>query len=321
MEKHTLTKQEIMRIAQDYGLGKVKKSSEMNKGWVNFSYDVSADSGNYIIQILGDPYNAWKRAQMKLQFALLNHLQRKGFPYGIPVPIAPANPGKEFITNFSRGRHLWVYRKIEGNTPEKVSDRMFGEIVKGMATFHEYSRDFRWPTRPEWFYYEPTMKAYKKMARVKPTNKLNRLILEQLPFLEESIERLRRMRFGARRIIHADLNDDNVLFQGDRLVGIIDFDALQFAPLERDVAMMLKRVHYPYWNADARKIKLYAQEYRKHAKFSEYQEEQIPAHIMIENCTVFAWLYSGMKKHLDQRYETMKKEAEEARRMARLMGW
>jgi hypothetical protein len=53
----------------------------MNKGWVNFSYEICTNRGNYIVQILGGEYSEWKKNQMRLQFAVLNHLKDKNFPY------------------------------------------------------------------------------------------------------------------------------------------------------------------------------------------------------------------------------------------------
>ena len=50
-----LTRSEIEKIGKNYSLGSVRKATPMNKGWVNYSYDVSTDTGNYIVQIIGDP--------------------------------------------------------------------------------------------------------------------------------------------------------------------------------------------------------------------------------------------------------------------------
>src|SRR3989338_10310140 len=113
-----LTRSEIEQIAKNYSLGSVRKATPMNKGWVNYSYDVSTDTGNYIVQIIGDPYQKWKQKRMRMQFALLNHLKRKEFPYEIPAPIINSN--QQYISHLNKDRHLWVYKKIDGETVNKL---------------------------------------------------------------------------------------------------------------------------------------------------------------------------------------------------------
>ncbi len=315
-----LSKSEIRKVAELYGLGDVKKSVELNRGWVNFSYDVCTDSGEYIIQILGSAYDARKQDKMKMEFAVLNHLKGKKFPYEIPVPIF--NRNQEYMSDLGKGRHLWTYRKIEGDTVSPFNRKQFGEAIKGLAMFHKYIRDFKWPGKPTPINFDWTSEGYKQIRGITPKNSTDRLVLKNLPLLESYIERLEKIDFDTRmQIIHTDFNNENILFRGDKLVGIIDFNDVEFAPVAKDVALAIKRVTYPQWPIDKPKMKLCLAEYRKHATFTKKEEKLIIPLLIGENCMLIRWFYWNMKKHLDERYTATAETIEQTKQLASWIGW
>jgi len=319
MDKN-LTRREIAKVAEDYSLGQVRKTRVLDAGWVNHSYDVSTNKGNYIIQVLGSKYDDWKKNKMNMQFAVLSHLRKKGFPYEIPEPLTNSN--QENISHFSRDRHLWVYKKIEGETVKGLNRLQFTEAMKGLALFDRYAQDFKWPGEPKSLYFEWTLEGYRRLEKITPKNRTDRLVLKNLDLLNEYVANLKKIDFSQRvQLIQGDFNDGNILFKGNKLVGVIDFDNTEFAPLTKDVALACKRIKYPQHKIDDKKIPLYVKEYRKFGRFSKEDEKLMIPCLLLEDCTLVKWLYWHQEKHLNERYEAIADTIDQTKLLASWMGW
>jgi Ser/Thr protein kinase RdoA (MazF antagonist) len=315
-----LSKQEIKKAAEIYRLGNVKKALVMNKGWVNFSYEICTDKGGYIVQILGGEYGEWKKNQMKLQFAVLNHLRDKNFPYEIPLPILNLN--KEYISDFGKGRYLWVYKKIEGEIINHLNKSQFSEIFKALALLHKYVEDFNWSGKITPINFDWALEGFKRIEKIAPKTRTDRFVLKNIQLLNNYIDRLSKIDFNTQmQVIHADFNNENILFHGNKLVGILDFGNIEFAPLAKDLAIGIMRLRYPQRKIDKKKIKLCLDEYRKYAKFSQKEEKLITPLLVGENCGLIRWFYWDMKKHLSERYKCIVESFEQIQTLTGWLGW
>ena len=122
-------------------------------------------------------------------------------------------------------------------------------------------------------------------------------------------------------MIHTDFNNDNILFRGNKLIGIIDFDSVEFAPLAKDVALAGKRMKYPQWRIDDKKIPFYIKKYRKNAPFSKREEKLIVPLLIGEDCGLIKRFYWDMKKHLNERYEAIAETLNQTKLLASWLGW
>jgi len=123
------------------------------------------------------------------------------------------------------------------------------------------------------------------------------------------------------QIIHTDFNNDNILFQGNKLIGIIDFNDIEFAPVIKDLALTSKNINYPSGQINSKKITFHVKEYRKHAPFSKKEERLIIPLLIGENCTLIRWFYWDMKKHLNERHKVIDETIKQTKMLARGIGW
>jgi Ser/Thr protein kinase RdoA (MazF antagonist) len=195
--------------------------------------------------MLGKELNSWKKNLIKLEHNLLFHLQKNNFPYYVPIPLK--NSRKKTLSKLDR-KHYWIYKKLDGKTASNLTDKQLKEIAKAMATYHKCLKDFKFKKDKNNFSLKWTIeKDYKpleeKLAKIKNPNKLDKLMIEYFPLFKELLLKIDKMDFLVNvTVIHDDLLDTNVLFEKDKLVGIIDFDNLKIAPRIEDVAYTL-RVH------------------------------------------------------------------------------
>lgn len=143
--------------------------------------------------------------------------------------------------------YVIVARRIEGSTPAELDPAKRREMGAGLGCYHALVEDF-----PEDFYYDDrvfpwlreTLKEFRADAEANHRGMIEFFLdslreLEALGFAE---------RMDARRAdaipAHSDFQTDNLLFDGDELVGIVDFDNIRPQPAVVDVAWTVSLTCY-----------------------------------------------------------------------------
>lgn len=294
---------QIGKIAENYNLGKVKKFKLIEDGWVNYNYDLETDTGNFIVRVLGKELDDWKKGKLKFEFKVLAHLREKNFPYEVPNPIR--NNKGQYISQINK-KVLWIYKKIKGNHVERINQKNFKEIVKVLAIYHKFVKDFK-SRNKNFFYWDWLFKEYSKMKKIRPKNKTDRLMLENIDFFESLLKKISKINFRENVLAtHSDFQCENLLFKGDKALAILDFDNAEMAPRAKDLAVMTKRIFFKK-TFDRKKLNETIREYEKTNKLTKREKEIIIPLIIRDNCMLFWWFYARMKKHLEERHNSIKK--------------
>jgi homoserine kinase type II len=311
-----LTPAQVARIAREYSLGKVQSAKYIPAGWSNFSFDLKTNSGRYIAQVMGGDYDSTKGK--RLQFRILEHLKKKGYPYAIPFPLKTSE-GQRLLK--LGDNYLWIYERLEGETDNNPSLQKLKEITKALALYHKAVGDFRGGRKAD-FNYRWLKSEYDRFDRIKARDKTDRLVLDNLGFFSEVLGRLEEIDYGDNFVMaHADLTGDNVLFDGNKATGVIDFNNLEYAPLANDVAISVFEDIVDHGSLDKRKYETFIAEYQKYNKFSKKDKDLIFPLIMRYYAYIFQWRYAGMKKHLDKRHRYLREDIESTKRFAKMIGW
>lgn len=297
-----LTKKDAELIVASYSLGKLKSIKQITSGCVNYNFEIKTSKGNFMVQVFGHKYDKWKRGTVKLEFLVLNHLHEKKFPYEIPFPLK----NKQGSQVLKLGEHhLWVYRKIEGDIYGKFNLNQFKQIAKAVATYHRYVQDIEYQD-PSYYDFNWILAQYDRLKKIRPKDEIDQLMLDNLGFFESLLRKVMRTDFkGDMLLAHSDFNNGNVIFRAGKLVGILDFDNMQYAPAAKDIALAIKRSKYSGDQLTARKMEIFLKEYQKIRPLSAKEKKLIIPALIKDNCIVFWWHYEGMKKHTDKRYEYM----------------
>ncbi len=311
--------EEIKRILDVYELGSLQSIKQIRMGYVNYNFDLKTSRGRFIIQVIGDEFNEWKKYRLKLQFKLLEFLKKKDFPYETPIPLK--NRHGKYLFEIEK-KHLWIYKKIEGRIYKKYNLNQFKEIAKCLATYHNFIKNFKCNDR-EFFDFEWLFEKYSEMRRVKSKNKLDTLMLKNIDFFERVLKKIRKIEFTKTMFVftHSDFSNDNIIFKKDELKGVIDFDNSQLAPVEKDIAIAVKRCNYLIKGFSKKKLNLFLREYKKYSLLPNIDEGLIVPLLLKDNCSLFWWLYSGMKKESDKekRYRAVSEIIKETKRLVKLV--
>lgn len=222
MNQHQL----VRTIAEDFHLGSVRRWRRILNSFVNEKYVLTTAKGEFLA---GSSIRTLR--QIDDEIALLNHLR------GLPVPTLVLSCTKQYRQNYN-GKPFIVYRYLKGHAPRSITPLLMRQLGNFQAQFHRRGAHFRKIMNKEPFTYEfPPAKI----------QKFNRLFLRSMrpefrqyyPLVYNVIQQAGCFRDLPRGPIHVDMKPDNVLVQGKKLSGIIDFGNCYRGPFLVDIAKTL----------------------------------------------------------------------------------
>jgi Ser/Thr protein kinase RdoA (MazF antagonist) len=298
-----LTDVQVEGICKLYRLGKFISYDEIKEGYMNYDFLFKTSKGKFIIQILGGKFDKWKQDSMKLEFAVLSFLRKKNFPYEMPRPIKNVNG--DYTSDFG-GKKLWTYRFLEGESKDKLNMEEFKQLARATALYHKYIKKFEDKNKKAFSDFDWIIKNYENFRRLRSKNNIDRLMLQNIDFYIGLLRKLERLDYGKFTFIHGDLDGCNVIFERGRLKGMIDFDNIEYAPLAKDIAIIILRENYLGKGWSRRKLDVFLREYKKINSLDKKTRDLIIICALKDYCSLFCWYYNGMKKHRERAYDHMK---------------
>ena len=209
-----LSKKEAGEIGADYGLPKILTVRAVREGSVNTHYVLETAKGKFLVKI--DEVKS--EIEVKRELDLLLFLRKHGFP--CPAPLADR-----------RGRHcrdwsgklLSVYRYIDGRIlhPDNLTGGQLENVGRVLADLHLISKAYKKGVENR-FSFERVAEVYNDVRGRLPSylKKIVRTLDEEIEYLQNYLEN--KLPKG---IIHGDLFVDNLLFRGEKVVAVLDFEA------------------------------------------------------------------------------------------------
>ena len=276
-----LTKREIVKITSNYRLGLVKKIKHIKEGDVNECFNLSTDKGNFIVQILGNKLDEQKKNQMNLQFKVLNLLHKNNFSYKTPIPLK--NKKNKYLLTIN-DKNLWVYEKISGKFFKKYNEKQIFESGKVLALYHEKVKNLKINGKQSYNH------LFGKLQKIFDENKKNK----NLEFICNVYSNLKKSNYEGDLIpIHADFNKTNLLYSGNNLIGIIDFDNLSYDYYIKDIALSLMRLCIVENKIRQKDWNYFLKGYYSIKKISINEERLIVPNIIRMKCYMFYRAFLG----------------------------
>ena len=202
-----VTESEVSAWLTRFSVGSMRALTPISEGIENTNYFLSTADGEFVLTL----YERVPAEDLPFYLNFTAHLAKSGV--AVPAPVADRTGGLFSILN---GRPAALTQRIAGRPNLQPSALHCASVGRELGRLHKASGSFR--TRisnkrgPAW-----TLATSRSLrAFVSPDQ--NTLIENELKFQRE--RRQTRLPNGA---IHADLFRDNVLFDDDRLSGLIDF--------------------------------------------------------------------------------------------------
>jgi len=203
----TVTPEQLSAWLSNYSIGTLTRLEGIAAGIENTNYYVTTTHGRYVLTL----FEKLKAGELPFYLNLMAHLAR----HGIPSPQPIANLGNEYLGELN-GRPAAIVTCVPGRDLQRVDAGHCATIGGLLAQMHlagaSYRAEMPNPRGARWW-------------RAAMPNVLPFLDQHAAALLQEEVrfQALYRCEDLPRGVIHADLFRDNVLWDGERVGGIIDF--------------------------------------------------------------------------------------------------
>lgn len=203
----TVTPEQLRHWLRDYPVGELRDLQGIAAGITNTNYFVTTASGRYVLTLFE------KNAAEDLPYFLdlMTHLAERGVP--CPRPIRNQDAASLAMLN---GKPAALVSCLPGRDIEQPTLAQCAEVGRVLAQMHVAGQSF------EACMANPRGAAWREATAASVLDVLN---AEDRRMLEDEMAFQAALDTSTlpQGVIHADLFRDNVLFDGDRLGGIIDF--------------------------------------------------------------------------------------------------
>ena len=204
-----------------YALGTVREFEPIVSGIENTNYFVTADNGRFVLTL----YERLPADELPFYLNLMAHLAHAGVQAPAPEPDRSGA-----LWSFLNGKPAGLVARLDGSPVERPQARHCAATGEALARMHVAVGKYRGRLSnrrgPAWW--RQAARAVRPFLSTDQSALLASEIKFQAEFAKTKLPR------GA---IHGDLFCDNVLFDGDRVSGIIDFGFAATDALAYDLAI------------------------------------------------------------------------------------
>lgn len=229
-----LTLLDIERVLTFYALGTLYGVTQASRGFVNETAFIQTSSGRYVVR--RNHRRLGKAAQL-YRHELINHLCEQDFP---TPALIPTRDGETLLELEGRFFEIMTYVEGEDFDPNRPQQRT--SVGATLARYHQAVQDF--PPPPFGDQSQQRYSSLNIMALIE--NLLMRDVMGELyvplmwyskraselrsAFSEAAYARLPHL------IIHGDIHRDNLLFAGDDVIALLDYDQIAWDARIVDIA-------------------------------------------------------------------------------------
>lgn len=316
-----LIKKDAKHISQLYNLGKLISFKLNPGGAVNYNFDFETSNGKYMVKILSAKMTKIQREKINFEISFLEFLQKNNFPYDFPIPIKNKRERALFRL---KNNYLWIYKKIPGEVIYDFSN--IKEVAKALSVFHKFSIKFPVQSSLRYTYIDDFLLKYSKMksnlSKIKNPNKTDKMAILNFKLFESALIKNKKMNYDKNLIItHSDFANHNLLFSDNKVKAIIDFETLGLNPRIKEVAYTIKRLCFSRGKIDNKKMNIFLKEYEKTISLSKKEKEMIVPMMILDNCKVFWWVYTQMKKNVSKKSFFLNKSIKKMEYLVKESGW
>jgi len=229
LTKQKLHRSVLKKILNKFDLGKIKKIEALATSG-NISYTIRSSKGRYLLRLCPTGPRWRSKEEIAAEIELINYLLKNKFPVSRPVADRKGN----FIISWKN--HFGYLRNfINGSPklnpyPEEI--RRFGELI---GRFHNLVKNYKTKSKREHMW---ALKETREYFQEKKGLILKSDFKNKREFVEKIANELSLLNFSGNLpsgTIHEDLGKRHVIWQKNKIVGIIDFDRSYYGKLIYDL--------------------------------------------------------------------------------------
>ncbi len=219
----TLSPDELTDIVSHYAIGNTLLLDNIPGGFGNSNFKLTTTEGTYLLKICDEK----NLTELRIQIEMLEHLQQHSYPTVYPISQKSGD-----VLHVTPDYNVMIYPFLEGKTPNP-SQSVLEQIGDTLARLHSISPLTGLPRFPM------------GLAQITPfLEEVKETRFYSHPFitwLKSELEWIRpeMSKTLPKGLLHGDLFLDNTLFDGGKMVAILDFEEACHDTLLIDVAMTI----------------------------------------------------------------------------------
>jgi len=263
-----LTHENISYILEDYSLGRLLSFEGIAAGIENSNFFIDTEQGRFVLTV----FERMNEQELPYFMRLMRHLAAKG----LSCPDVMKRRDNSLLFDVQdEGNAKWgcIVSCLSGKTLNNINDVQLYASGQALAQLHLAGESFAEkranPTGMDWLQehvgkvVQGTSENYGDVAA--------NLLREEL----ES-QRLYSWSGLPQGVIHGDLFADNILFDGDKVSGIIDFYYAHTAPWVMDIAITLNAQAVMLGDQDDSRIRLFLSGYESVRPLLDKEFQALP---------------------------------------------
>jgi homoserine kinase type II len=223
-----LGEEELAAALRAFGLPAPERFRPEPKGGVNTNYHVWSGGRRWFLRVC----EGKTPADVAWEVEVLDFLGAAGFP--APPPVRAAD-GRAFVEVAGRPALLFAYAAGEEAAPGDVGPERCRRVGEHLARLHDLAGAF--PGGRENPHGPARVAAW--LAALGPDGGGDAEVAAALPLLEDELARAEALPGAPRGLVHGDLFRDNVLWIGDRVSSVLDWEMSCTAPFAFDLGVAL----------------------------------------------------------------------------------
>jgi homoserine kinase type II len=223
-----LTQEELAELLRRYGLPPPDRTVPEPRGATNTNYHLWSAGKRWFLRL-----NEGKSVEEVLfEAEVLRFLSSEGFP---AAPLVLSLEGAPQVEVANRPAMLFAFVEGEELLRPDVTPERCRRIGVELGRLHALAPRFR-PTRPNPYRWG---RVARWIGELEPDGAGDPLVAASLPMLRRELDLSRELPDAPRGLVHGDLFLENVLWAGDHIAALLDWEMSCVDALAYDLAVMV----------------------------------------------------------------------------------
>ena len=277
MARYTnLSSTELAHIVAQYPIGTSLKLEEIPGGFGNSNFKLTTTTGAFLLKICDEK----DLTELNMQIALLQHLHQHAYPTVYPILTKDQKP----LIHETFGS-VMLYPFLQGTQPQP-SPKILAQLGKALAKLHCIP-----PITglPHFAMGISQMRPF--FQEVQDTQFATHPFVESLKSELETIEPQLNTPLPM-GLLHGDLFLDNTLFDGDKMVAILDFEEGCYDTLLLDVGMTIIGCCYtPEHRLNLKAVQRFLDTYNARRPLTESEWQHLDCFVHYAALSIAFWRF------------------------------
>lgn len=267
-----LTFDEIKDLVTPYDLGGVNAAEPMEGGQANSSFKLSTGKGEFLLSVCDEK----DREEIDDLSQILRYLETEKFPTS---RIVGTTDGKLFI--LKGGKPVYIKNYIEGDVIRSLNSSQLTALGKTLASLHLIKPLEKMPAQ-----FPYGMEFFDQILKTDIASPYIEWLKGKKRFLIKSIDPV--MDKG---LIHGDIFWDNLLFSGNDLVAVLDFEEACHYYKLFDLGMCAVGCCGKEGRFDMKKTAFLLKGYQKHVILNHHERRQLKVFMEYAAVAASSWRF------------------------------